>query len=207
MSKLNKTIIMSNILLVLVALNVSSCATGVVAAGAGATYVAAKKETPLTQQAKDLHVKAAIKDALLNEGLGYLKDVEISVVDGEVLLIGIVKSAAEKLKIQEVALQASPYVKRIHNHIILSWGYPVTSYLNDSLTANMIRARLFGAKDAYLSKVDVEVFNNVVYIFGVVGSDFEKYNSERIARTGKGVMMVHSFIAVKKFPHDFGEQK
>ena len=203
MCKVNKGLLFSKLMLVLVSLNLASCATGLVAGGAGATAYVANQESTLTQQAKDVHIKANIADEIVRRKLGYLKDIEVNVVNGEVLLIGIVQSSSEKRRLQDIALNASPYVKRIHNYISVRYSYPVTSYLNDSFIANMIRTRLIASKETYLSKVDVEVFNNVVYIFGVVSNIQEKRAAEQIARTGKGVRSVNSFIAVKVFPKKF----
>ncbi|HAG52857.1 MAG TPA: hypothetical protein DCL21_03625 [Alphaproteobacteria bacterium] len=173
----------------------SGCATGVVATGAGAAYVA-NQENTLTQQAKDIHIKANLKDKLLQKDFGYLKNVEINVVNGEVLLLGVVDTMREKRRIQEEAV-SSKYVRKVFNNIMVDSRYSVSSYLNDSLIANVIRTRMIASEKTYLSKLNVEVFKNVVYVFGIVGSNQEKLEAEKIARTGKGVRRVYSFIRIK----------
>jgi len=173
----------------------SGCATGVIATGAGTAYVA-NQENTLTQQAKDIHIKANIKDKLLQKKFSYLKNIEINVVNGEVLLLGVVNSIQEKRRIQEEAL-GTQYVQKVYNKIMVDLNYSATSYLNDSLIANVIRTRMIASKETYLSKLNVEVFKNVVYVFGIVGNSKEKLEAEKIARTGKGVRRVYSFIRIK----------
>ena len=189
--------IIAVISLVFVSFGLSGCATGVVATSAGATAYVANQETELTQQAKDIHIKANLTDSILNKKLGYLKDIEINVVNGEVLLLGIVNTPSEKRSIDELA-RHTQYVKRVYNKLVVDYQYSFTNYMNDALIANVIRSRMIFSNKTYLSKLNVEVFNNVAYVFGVVGSDEEKYYAERIARTGKGVYTVFSFIRVNR---------
>lgn len=189
--------IIAVISLVLVSFGLSGCATGVVATSAGATAYVANQETELTQQAKDLHVKANLTDAILNKKLGYLKDVEVNVENGEVLLIGIVNTPTEKRSIEEL-VRHTKYVRRVYNKLVVDYQYSFRNYANDALIANLIRSRMVFSNKTYLSKLNVEVFNNVAYVFGVVGSDEEKYFAEKIASTGKGVYSVFSFIRVKR---------
>lgn len=185
------------IILVFTVFGLSGCATGVVAAGAGTTAYMANQEQTLTQQAKDLHIKANIRDEILRRNLDYLKDIEVNVVNGEVLLIGVVKSAAEKRKVQEIAV-TQQYVNKVFNRILVDYNYAYSAYLNDAVIANVIRSRMIIAKNTYLSKLNVEVFKNRVYIFGTVSNIKEKATAEYIARTGKGVQSVYSFIRIAR---------
>jgi osmotically-inducible protein OsmY len=173
----------------------SGCATGLVATGAGATAYVANQETPVTQQAKDLHIKTNIRDELLRQRFSYLKNLEVSVENGEVLLMGIVSTSFEKARIQDIALKQR-FVRKVYDKVLVDNKYSIASYLNDSLIANMIRARMIISKDTYLSKLNVEVFKNKVYVFGTVANQKEKLVAEYLARTGKGVQSVYSFIRV-----------
>lgn len=184
------------IILIFTVFGLSGCATGVVAAGAGTTAYVANQEQTLTRQAKDLHIKANIRDEMLQQKLGYIKDLEVSVANGEVLLMGVVKTSSEKRKIQNIAIHQK-YITKIHNKILVDQNYNFSTYFNDALVANMIRSRMIVSKDTYLSKIDVEVFKNKVYVFGEVSNLKEKKVAEYIARTGKGVQSVYSFIKIK----------
>lgn len=183
------------ILVVFTCFGLSGCATGLVATGAGATAYVANQETPVTQQAKDLHIKTNIRDELLRQRFSYLKNLEVSVENGEVLLMGIVNTSFEKARIQDIALKQR-FVKKVYDKVLVDNKYSITSYLNDSLIANMIRSRMIISKDTYLSKLNVEVFKNKVYVFGTVANQKEKLVAEYLARTGKGVQSVYSFIRV-----------
>lgn len=185
------------ITLVFTVFGLSGCATGVVAAGAGTTAYVANQEQSLSQQAKDLHIKANIRDEMIRRNLGYIKDLEVNVANGEVLLIGVVKTLKEKSKIQNIVINQK-YVRKTYNKILVDSNYSTSAYLNDSLIANMIRTRMIFSADTYLSKLDVEVFKNRIYIFGVVSNYKQKAVAEYIARTGKGVQSVYSFIKVAK---------
>tara|TARA_Y100001960_G_scaffold330522_1_gene424763 strand:- start:4751 stop:5326 length:576 start_codon:yes stop_codon:yes gene_type:complete len=184
------------VILVFAFFGLSGCTTGVVAAGAGTSAYVANQEQTLTRQAKDLHVKANIEDEVLRQKFGYFKDIEIFVEDGEVLLLGVVKSPSEKRKLQNIAINQK-YVKKIYNKILVDRNYKVTTYANDMFIANMIRTRMIASRDTYLSKLNVEVFKNRVYVFGTVSDRKEKAVAEYLARTGKGVQSVYSYIRVK----------
>ncbi|MCP4354942.1 MAG: BON domain-containing protein [Proteobacteria bacterium] len=189
--------LITNTLAVFTLIALTGCASGIVATGAATTAYVANQEHSITQQAKDLHIKAAIKDKLIQENLEYLKDIEVNVVNSEVLLLGIVSSQREKRKLFNYAKETK-YVRRIYNKLIVDDAYSFRNYFNDSIVANAIRARLIASKNTYLSKINIEVFNNVVYVFGLVGTDEEKFYAEQIARTGKGVLTVFSFIHVDR---------
>lgn len=178
-------------------LTLSGCASGIIATGAGTTAYVANQENTISQQAKDIHIKSNIRDDIISKKIGYFKDIEVNVVNGEVLLLGIVNTPAEKRSIGELA-NNTKYVKRVYNKLVVDYEYSFRNYMNDSLIANMIRSRMVFSDKTYLSKLNIEVFNNVVYIFGVVGSDEEKYFAEKIARTGKGVITVFSFVRVNR---------
>jgi len=184
-------------LMLLTLITLTSCASGIFATGAATTAYIANQENSITQQAKDFHIKADIKDKLIQENLTYLKDIEVNVVNSEVLLLGIVNSQYEKRKLFNY-VKETLYVRRIYNKLIIDDTYSFKNYFNDALIANIIRARMIASKNTYLSKINVEVFNNVVYVFGLVGSDEEKFYAEQIARTGKGVLTVFSFIHVDR---------
>lgn len=175
----------------------SGCATGVVATGAATTAYVANQEQTLSQQAKDLQIKTRITDSILRQKIGYFKDIEVNVENGEVLLIGVVKSSLENRKLQNIA-SSQKYVKKIHNRIYVDRNYSFSRYANDALIANMIRTRMVFSKYTYLSKINVEVFRNRVYLVGEVGNKQEKIAAENIARTGKGAQSVYSYIKINK---------
>lgn len=185
------------VLVIFSVFGLSGCAPAFVATGAATTAYVASKDVKPTQQAKDLKIQAVIADKLLQINLDYVKDVEISVVDSEVLLLGIVSSPKEKRKIYDITASTEG-VKKVYNKLIVDNKYSAKNYLNDSLIANAIRARMIASEHTYLTKINVEVFNNVVYVFGIVGNDEEKYYAEQIARTGKGVLSVFSFVRVNR---------
>ena len=151
----------------------------------------------LSQEDKDKKVEQYIHETVKHNHVPNIASLKISVVNGEVLAMGVVKTPLAKKRIQDIIL-SQRNITKVYNKIIVDFHYDASSYMNDSLVANMIRGRILVNKDAYLSKVDVEVFKNRVYLLGEVATFKEKALAEYVARTGKGVQSVYSFIRIKK---------
>lgn len=182
--------------IILSSLILNGCAVGIITAGAGSAAYVANQETELSDQAKDIHINANIEDKLLRYKISNLKNVEVKVIEGTVLILGFVNSQQDYQFVENTARSAE-FVKQVYNRLEIRQSYPMMTYLNDSITANMIRSRMVFSSKTYLSKVSVEVFDGVVYLYGLVGDNIEKSTAEEIARTGKGVTRVISYLKVK----------
>lgn len=176
-------------------LSLTGCFPFLVGGVATASYLASQ-ERGAKAALIDTKIKAHIKDKLTNEDYRLLTAVEVTVLEGDVLLTGVVKSSEQKGLVDRIT-RGIPDVKNVYNELFFDGVYSAKQYADDSLVATSVRGKLLAAKDVYSINYMVNVTNSVVYIMGVAETDSEKERVLHIVRTTKGVDRVVDFVKKK----------
>jgi len=139
----------------------------------------------------DEWIEKAIKDAFFYDPRVKSFELYVSVEDRVATLMGEVdnlkaKRAAEKDARNTVGVNWARNYIRVRPHSLRS----------DPVIAEDVRSAL--KKDPYINRFDVSVlvFNNKVYLYGSLDSNFEKYRAENVASSIAGVVDVDNNIKV-----------
>lgn len=186
--------LLRNIFVGLIAVSISGCvAVPAVVVGAGATagYMAAQ-ERGIKDTANDTKIKTHIKDRLTNVNYTYLTEVGVSVLQGDVLLTGVIKTqeAADEIVRRTTTI---PGVGRIYNELMVG-EYGSQEFAKDSWVSTQLRARFLGSKEIFTINYMVDVINGHVYIMGIATTPDEMERVLYVASTTKGVKQVHNYV-------------
>ena len=182
------------ILPLLASFAVSGCVPVIIGGVATAGYMAAQ-ERGAKVALKDAAIKTHIKDRLTSVRYQYLTEVEVTVLQGDVFLTGVVKSPKAKAEIERLVMGV-PDVRRVYNELFSDNIYPAKQYSSDAWVVSQLKARMLGAQDIYSINYFVRVVNGTGYLIGLSESQAEKERVLHLARTTKGVRKVVDFIRI-----------
>lgn len=166
--------------------------------GAAATggYFAAQ-DKGIETAANDLKIKALVKDKLAELDFTHVLSVGVFVLQGDVVLTGVVHSPREEKELVHITEQVEG-VHRVFDAFQVGVGYSTEQIATDAWIATQVRASMFTAKDVFTVNYDVEVVNGHVYIIGLAETEIEFERVLHLARTTKGVVAVHPYIRVEE---------
>lgn len=182
-----------NALLIASTTLLSGCAPVLLGAAGTAGYMAVQ-ERGIASAAEDTKLKAIIKTNLANEKGGYFTKVGVMVLEGDVLLVGIVGNEGEKARAEEITRQVNG-VRGVYNELMIG-TYSVGDYTKDAWTTSKVRAGLIEARDVYSINYMLETALKQVFIMGIAQNEQERYRVLQIARSQEGVLGVYDFIKV-----------
>ncbi len=173
-------------------MSTSACLPLVLGGAASAGYMAAQSRGFQTA-VNDTSIKTGIKDRLTNADYHYLTAVGVDVLEGNVLLTGVVASSGQKAEVSRV-VRETPHVREVYNQLIVSTDYSNKEAAQDTWISTQVRSRLLTAPDVYSINYNTTTVKGNVFIIGLASSQGETARVLHIARTVPGVKMVHNYI-------------
>lgn len=171
---------------------VAGCAPLIVGGVATAGYMSLQ-DRGVKAALWDTKVKTHIKERLTSKRYQYATEVGVSVIQGRVLLTGVVENAASAVEVEKIA-RAVEGVNDVYNELFTDGIYPADQYSKDTWMATHLRGRLIGAEDINATNYIVSVVNGEAYIMGLTASTSERERVLHIARTTKGVTVAHNYV-------------
>lgn len=178
----------------------SGCAIpGAVMVGglATGTYLGVQERGAKTAMV-DTKIKTHIKDRLTGLHYSYLTGVGVSVLEGEVLLTGVLPDSTARPDIVRTVRETEG-VKKVYDELVIG-KTSTAERAQDTWLGTQIKARFAGAKNVYAINYITEVVQGEVYVLGLVGSQSELEQVLHIARTTKGVKVVHNYLRMSETP-------
>ena len=146
---------------------------------------------------EDTKIATHIKDKLVGKRYEYLTEVSVDVLQGDVLLTGVVESPDLASQVEQIARSVSG-VNTVYNELFTSGGYSSKQYSKDAWIAAQLRGRLFAAKDLNASNFQISVVNQHVYLFGLTDSASDKERAVHLARITKNVTKVYDYTKLSQ---------
>lgn len=140
---------------------------------------------------KNLYAKQQDKDML--------KNVEVKVVEGRVLLTGNVDKPDSQIEAVRLAWQVDG-VKEVINEIQSNDNAGIMNYTRDAWISNQIRVRLLATKNVRSLNYSVLTVNQVVYLMGIAQNQEELDAATHVASTTNYVQRVVSYVRLKDDP-------
>lgn len=164
----------------------------VVAGGAATAGYMSVQERGAKSAFFDTKLKTHIKERLTSRHYKYLTNIGTSVLEGEVLLTGVVPSMSAKNEVIQT-VRNTPKVKRVYDELIIG-KYNSSYYAKDAAISFQIAGRMANAADIFAINYEKEVVKGEVYIIGIATSQAEMERVLHVARTTKGVKRVHNYV-------------
>lgn len=171
------------------ALAAAGCTPVGMAVGAGATAgIAAFQERPVGQALDDAEIKLGLNDRLMRaEGL--YPRVSTTVMEGRVMLTGVVEDDADRAEAERIAWTV-PGVREVINEIEVAEASPLATLAGDEWIAAKLRARLLSDFEVADINYAIDVVNGSVYVLGIGQNTAEIERVAAHARDTAGVRRV-----------------
>jgi osmotically-inducible protein OsmY len=169
-----------------------------IAVGAGAaTGVAAAEERGIKNAANDKGIQLAINDRFLKENQYVWRKLSVTVIEGRVLLTGVVGTEYSKDEATRLAWAASDRINEVINEVQVTSSGDLIDSANDAWITTQLRAKIATDKEIVDINYSIDTVNGTVYLIGLAQSDAEIVKVTDHARTIKGVRKVVSHVWLK----------
>lgn len=145
----------------------------------------------------DTFIYTKIKANLFKRNIKNLANVNVTVSNGRVLLIGELKNSNERLMIVKEVWRIKG-VKEVYNEIMIGNNYSVIQKTKDLWLSSKIKAILLFDSKIYTNNFSLEVFNSIVYLIGISRNLEESQKIEQKIKEFSGVKKLISFIKQSK---------
>lgn len=171
------------------------------AVGAGATAgIAAAEERGAKNAANDKGIQLIINDRLLKENQYLWRKLSITVVEGRVLLTGVVGTEFSRDEATRLAWAASDRIHEVINEVQVTDSGGLLDSASDSWITTQLRAKIATDKNIVDINYSIETVNGTIYLIGLAQSEDEIQRVTEHARIINGVRRVVSHVWLKTDP-------
>ena len=180
-------------------LSISACAELIVGAVA-TTGVAIAEERSVGDAVDDLTIRAELNHLFFQDNFELYRDVSFSVIEGRVLLKGIVPTPDDRIHALRLAWQAAG-VREVINEIQVSDDSGILDYARDTWISAQLKGKLLVDADVLSINYSVETVNGTVYLLGIAQDEAELARVTEHARGIQDVKRVVSHVVMKDARH------
>jgi osmotically-inducible protein OsmY len=172
--------------------------------GAGATAgVAVAQERSVGAAIDDTTVQLDINRRLFEKNEKLFTKISLEVVEGRVLMTGIVPKPEDRVEAVRIAWTA-PGVKEVINEIQVQDKTSLTDFASDAWITTRLRATMLTDRDVSDINYSVETVNGTIYLMGIARDRGELDRVTNHARNIPGVKQVKSFVRLRDDPRRSG---
>jgi len=193
---MNRTIILA-ITLILLSFVYSCSPVNILASSGATTMVVAEGDKSLGTVVDDATIKFNISRKFLSSENNLFINVDTSVVEGMVLLTGIVEN--QEIRVEAVkAVWEIEGIKEVINEIEIGNKTTIKEYANDVWITTQIKA--LAAKDIGLRSIsyNIETIRGKVYLAGITSRPEQLDTLVNITKSVKGVNEVVNYVIIKE---------
>ena len=165
--------------------------------GAATTMVVAEGDKSLGTAVDDATIKLNISRKLLTSENNLFINTDISVVEGMVLLTGIVENQESRIEAVKIVWDVEG-VKEVINEIEIGDKTSIKEYANDVWITTQIKT--LAAKDIGLRSVsyNIETIRGKVFLAGITSRPEQLETLVNITKSVKGVTAVVNYVVIKE---------
>ena len=176
----------------------SGCgATGATVVGGVVVYGGYKgvtDERSLGTMVDDSVISATVKIKMISDNSVKARQIDVDVLNGVVYLIGLVGSSSQKKMATDIA-KGIKGVRRVENQLVIG-KTNVNQISNDIILTSKIRIQLLKDMDIRSTNIDVDTYNNIITLTGIVKSKKEKKKTLVIVQKVGGDRKIVDNLAV-----------
>mgnify|MGYP001192162864 FL=1 len=184
--------------LLIVALLLSGCVGAAIGAGATAG-IAVAQERSIGNVVDDTSIKFQINERLLRHSEMLWTKTNLDVIEGRVLITGVVASEADRDKAAELAWQVGG-INDVLNELQVAQSGDAETFVRDASITAQLRFKMLSDRDIHAINFNLTTVNAIVYLFGIARTDTEHQKLVNHARNVKGVRKVVSHVLLKDDP-------
>lgn len=189
------------IILLVSSFYLSACLPHAIFTGAAASGLEFAKDRSAGETIDDIKIATKIKAQLLSKHFKHLyTKVHVEVVQGRVLLTGLILKHEDVVKVLEI-VWAQPGVHEVINELKIdknSNRFNIIQYTRDSMITAQIKSKLIiNRNDIKFINYNIITINDIVYIFGIARSEEELEKVTMIAANIHGVEKVISHAKIQ----------
>jgi osmotically-inducible protein OsmY len=183
--------------------SLSACVEAVLLGGTAAVVGAtAAQDRGVKGATSDLGIRAEIVNAWTTANSVFLRDLNLQVYEGRVLVSGEV--ANEELRAQAIQLAwKAGGVREVLNEVEVGTSGGLRTYLVDSRIVRELEGKMLFEKGVSSLNFSIESFNANVFIIGVAQDQVELNRVLQLARGISGVKKVVPHVLMKDDPRRF----
>ena len=170
---------------------------GILASAGGTTMVVAEGDKTLGTAVDDATIKLRVSRKFLGSKNNLFINIDTSVVEGMVLLTGIVKTQEIRIEAVKLVWEVNG-VKEVINEIEIGDKTTIKEYANDVWITTQIKA--LATKEIGLRTIsfNIETIRGRVYLAGITSRPEQLKTLINITKNVKGVKEVVNYVVVKE---------
>lgn len=167
--------------------------------GGAAVGVAVAQERTVGNAIDDAVIEARVKDAMLQKSGTLFLKVGTEVLEGRVLLTGVVQNPEDRVDAVRLAWSA-PGVREVLNEIQVAERGGIASVFADARITSTLRVQLVGDRDVRDLNYSIDTVNGTIYLMGIAQNQTELDRVIGYARNISGVKQVVSHVVLRNDP-------
>jgi osmotically-inducible protein OsmY len=180
--------------------SLGGCGGSGLAVGAGSTVaVTALQERSMEDAARDARIKIDVNGALLRKDEKLFIKTSIDVVEGRVMLTGILQTEQARAEAEKLTWEVEG-VKQVYNELQISDSQGVIDYARDTRISAELRAGMISDKAISDINYTIEAVDGSIYLIGIARSQAEMERVIGHARVIPGVKRVVNHVVLKDDP-------
>ena len=189
--------IISVIGLVFLSIGYGCSPAGVLVSGGATTMVVAEGDKSLGTAVDDANIKLNISRKLLISENNLFVNIDTSVVEGMVLLTGIVKNQESRIEAVKIVWEVDG-VKEVINEIEIGDKTSIKEYANDVWITAQIKALAAGNIGLRFISYNIETIRGKVFLAGITSRPEQLETLVNITKSVKGVKEVVNYVVIKE---------
>ena len=183
--------------LVFLSISYGCTPAGLLAGGSATTMVVAEGDKSLGTAVDDATIKFNISRKFLTSANNLFINIDTSVVEGMVLLTGIVKNQESRIEAVKI-VWAVDGVREVINEIDIGDKTSIKEYANDIWITTQIKA--LATRDIGLRSIsyNVETIKGKVFLAGITSRPEQLETLVNITKSVKGVKEVVNYVVIKE---------
>jgi len=148
------------------------CGAAILGGAASIGHKSATDERSFGAMIDDSVLSTKVKTKMIDDDFVKARNIDVDVLNGIVYLIGVVKSSSQKRMAGDIA-RGVEGVRKVANQLIVG-KTTIGQEFNDTMLTSKIMVKLLQEPDIRSTNIDVDTYNNIVTLTGIVKSQHER---------------------------------
>ena len=179
---------------VIICMFFTGCSAAIVGGAAFAGHKSATDERSVSAMFNDSVISTTIKRKMMADEFVEARNIDVDVLNGIVYLIGVVKSSSQKRMAADIA-RGIEGVRKIENQLIIG-KTTIGQTFDDIMLTSKIRVKLLQTPDIRSTNIDVDTYNNIVTLTGIVKTHQERGKALYVAQKVAGNKQIVNNLSV-----------
>ena len=172
----------------------TGCSAALVGGAVFAGHKSVTDERSVSAMFNDSVISTTIKRKMMADEFVKARNIDVDVLNGIVYLIGVVKSSSQKRMAADIA-RGIEGVRKIENQLIIG-KTTIGQTFDDTMLTSKIRVKLLQTPDIRSTNIDVDTYNNIVTLTGIVKTHQERGKALYVAQKVAGNKQIVNNLSV-----------